>query len=240
MPMRSPKPTILWLGALALSTAAPIRAELFSLSASGTINFHSSLDTTIAIGTPWEFEIIYDTAAPDRDFELVGEPDPNFGRFNNRGAAPAIRSFHYRAGTYEVTIDDPTAFGPFSEIIISFGGVHAIDINIRASGLFPPLGGGPVFFHADFNDLSRSSLSSDALPTNTTLGLQNFQDSSVTLLPQSGGAILGSESGMTGLKIVSVPEPATFAFAMAGLSALLRRRRERSDVGRRGAASASC
>jgi hypothetical protein len=46
-----------------LSLAAmPARASFFSLAASGTNSQNSSGDATIPIGTPWTFEIIYDTA----------------------------------------------------------------------------------------------------------------------------------------------------------------------------------
>src|SRR5512144_2432054 len=101
---------LLLLGLLALA-AAPARAALFSLEAAGTISFNSSGDSTIAVGTPWTFELTYDTAAPDLDFESTGSPDPAFGRFTNTGAPPALTFFHYRAGDYEVTIDDPADFG---------------------------------------------------------------------------------------------------------------------------------
>ena len=50
-------------------------------------------------------------------------------------------------------------------------------------------------FHADFNDsISHipSALMSDGLPTNQAIGLQSFQESSVTLLPPAV-AFLGSD-----------------------------------------------
>jgi hypothetical protein len=173
------------------------QGALVSLSSSGTISFNSSADPTIPVGTPWMFEIIYDTNAPDLDFELTGSPDPTFGRYTNTGAVPALTFFHYRAGTYELTLDEPSDFGPFSEILITFGGTHAIDINLNANSLFPPLAGGPVSFHADFNDFTHSALTSDALPTDTSLSLQDFQgDASVTLLPPRG-VVLGALQDMT-------------------------------------------
>ena len=100
----SAKTVLLVFTVLALAPTSA-RAGLFSLEASGTISFNSSGDSTIPIGTPWTFEIIYDTAAPDLDFELTGSPDPTFGRFTNTGATPALTFFHYQAGGYEVTID---------------------------------------------------------------------------------------------------------------------------------------
>jgi hypothetical protein len=202
----------------------PAQAELISLSASGIITLDTSPDTTIPLGTPWNFEIIYDTSAPDRDFELTGTPDPTFGKYNNNGAIPALTFFHYRAGTYEVTVGSPSEFGPFSAIDISFGGTHAIDINLN-SPAFPPLAGQPVFFHADFGDFTDSIFTSDALPTNTGLGLQSFQDASVTL--SAGGAISGSLIGMTSFHIDPVPEPSACAFASIGLTSLLLFRRRR-------------
>ena len=186
--------------------AAPTHAELISLSASGKINQNSTASATIPSGTPWEFEIIYNTDAPDRDFEVTGTTDPTFGVYNNSGAIPALTFFHYRAGTYEVTLPDPGEFGLFSSIHITFAGTNAIDINLFDPGLFPPLDGRPVTFHADFGDFSHSIFTSDALPANTAIGLSSFQDASVTLLP-SGGAIFGSLSDMTSFEIAPVPEP---------------------------------
>jgi len=222
--IKLPKPVISWLILLIFATV-PAHAELISLSASGIITLDTSPDTTIPVGTPWDFEIIYDTSAPDRDFELTGTPDPTFGKYNNNGAIPALTFFHYRAGTYEVTIGNPSEFGPFSAIDISFGGTHAIDINLNSPDHFPPLAGQPVFFHADFGDFSHSIFTSDALPTDTSLGLQSFQDASVTL--GAGGAISGSLSGMTSFDIVPVPEPSACAFASIGLASLLLFRRQR-------------
>src|SRR5688500_13367248 len=84
----------LWLTIHSL-VAIPVEAELFSLSASGAISKNNSADTTIPNGTPWTFEIIYDTTAPDLDFEFFGRPLATFGRFTNTGAIPAITFFHY-------------------------------------------------------------------------------------------------------------------------------------------------
>jgi len=220
-----PKSVISWLVLLILATL-PARAELISLSASGIITLDTSPDTTIPVGTPWNFEIIYDTSAPDRDFELTGTADPTFGKYNNHGAIPALTFFHYRAGTYEVTVGNPSEFGPFSEIDISFGGTHAIDINLNSPGQFPPLAGQPVSFHADFGDFSPSIFTSDALPTDTSLSLLSFDDASVTLIT-GGTAISGSLGGMTSFEIAAVPEPSACAFASICLSSLLLFRRRR-------------
>jgi hypothetical protein len=195
------------------------RADLFSLTASGTISFNSSGDSTIPIGTPWTFELIYDAAAHDLDFELTGSPDPTFGRFTNTSATPALTFFHYRAGGYEVTIDDPADFGTGSEIHITFTSVHAIDINVHAPALFPPLAGGAVSFHADFNAFSTAPIfASDALPTNTTLGPGSFDQSTVTLLPSAG---VVSSSSLTSLTLTPVPEPSAFALTSVGFLVLL-------------------
>jgi len=210
-------------------TASPLFATLVSMSASGLISINSSTDPTIPVGTPWAWELIYDTAAPDRDFELTATADPTFGRFVNApGGVPAMTFFHYRAGTYDVTLDDPGDFGPSSSMHITFTDeVHAIDINLFATALFPPLAGGSTSFHADFNDFSHTAFASDALPTNTAIGLQNFQDSSVTLLPFTGGVVLGSQANMTSFRIAPVPEPVTYVLALVGLPALLSCRRSR-------------
>jgi hypothetical protein len=121
----------------------PARASLFSLAASGTISENSSGDSTIPFGTPWTFQIIYDTAAPDLDFEMSGSPDATFGRFTNTATPPALTFFRYRTGSYQVTLDDAADFGTFSEMLITFTSIKGIDINISAPVFFPPLAGGP-------------------------------------------------------------------------------------------------
>ncbi|HEX3602404.1 MAG TPA: hypothetical protein VHU84_19775 [Lacipirellulaceae bacterium] len=95
--IRSANAALLSFTLLAL-VAMPARAKLFSLAASGTISQNSSGDATIPLGTPWSFELIYDTAAPDLDFELTGSPDPTFGRFTNTASPPAMTFFQYKAG----------------------------------------------------------------------------------------------------------------------------------------------
>ena len=199
-------------------SATSAQASLFSLAASGTISSNSSGDSTIPIGTPWTFELTYDTAAPDLDFELTGLPDPTFGRFTNTAAIPALTSFHYQAAGYEVTIDDPADFGTGSEIHITFTTVNAIDINVHAPAFFPPLAGGAVSFHADFNAFSTAPIfASDALPTNTALGPGSFDASTVTLLPPAG---VVSGSSLTSLTLTAVPEPSTAALVIVGLMVL--------------------
>ena len=87
--------------------AGSARAARYELAAAGTISNNASSDATIAVGTPWSFELTYDTAAPDLDFEALGAADPTYGRFKNTALPPALVAFHYRAGSYEVTPDDP-------------------------------------------------------------------------------------------------------------------------------------
>lgn len=184
--IRSANAALLLFTVLAL-TPMSARASLFSLAASGTISENSSGDSTIPVGTPWSFSLTYDTAAPDRDFELTGMPDPTFGRFTNTATPPALTFFRYKAGSYEVTLDDPVDFGTSGAIDITFTSINGIDINIFAPALFPHLAGGPVSFHADFARFTRPPIfSSDALPTNTALGPGSFDDSNVTLLPSAG------------------------------------------------------
>ena len=112
---------------LLILASVPARADLFSLRTSGTISNGSP--ATIPVGTPFSFELTYDTDAPDLDFEL-GPIDPTFGRFKNTSAPPALVFFHYQAGTYEVTLDDPADFGTFSNAVITFTSVNAIDIRM--------------------------------------------------------------------------------------------------------------
>ncbi len=166
--------------------------NLFSLAASGTISENSSSDMTIPVGTPWSFELTYDTAAPDLD------PDPTNGTFTNTASPPAMTFFHYRAGTYEVTIDDPADFGTFSNILITFTSINAMDINITAPTFFPPLAGGAVSFHADFARFTPPPIfSSDALPTNTALSPASLDDSNVTLLPPNSVVTGSSLTSLT-------------------------------------------
>jgi hypothetical protein len=245
MSTKPSKFVLLWLTIHSL-VAVPVQAELISVSASGTISKSNSADTTIPVGTPWTFEIIYDTAAPDLDFELTGTPLATFGRFTNTGAIPAVTFLHYHAANYEVTIDDPKDFGAFSEIHITLGRVNVFDINLNAPGLFPPLAGGPVSFHAefddgfqsDFGDIPPSIIMSDALLTDTSLGLQSFQSAGVTLLPSSGGVVVGGLSDMTSLTFSVVPEPSSLVAAIIGGLVLLLCRRPRSSRLRLGRPSA--
>ena len=60
---RSINAALLLFTLLAVATT-PARASLFTLAASGTISFNTSGDPTIPVGTPWTFELTYDTAAP--------------------------------------------------------------------------------------------------------------------------------------------------------------------------------
>lgn len=215
---RSTNAALLSFALLALG-ATPARASFFSLAVSGTISANSSGDSTIPVGTPWTFELVYDTAAPDLDFELTGSPDPTFGRFTNTSAPPALTFFHYQAGSYEVTIEDPANFGAGSAVDITFTSVNAIDVNIHAPDFFPPLAGGAVSFHADFNAFSTAPIfESDGLPTNAELGPESFDQSTVTLLPPAG---VVSGSSLTSLTLTPVPEPTATAFAAVVPLALL-------------------
>ena len=96
---------------LVVAAAESAWAGRYQLAAAGEISTNASSDVTIPVGTPWSLELTYDTAAPDLDFEVLGAADPTYGRFKNTAAPPALVSFHYRAGSYEVTLDDPADFG---------------------------------------------------------------------------------------------------------------------------------
>jgi hypothetical protein len=175
-------------------------ASFVSFTASGTIS--SSAEATLPSGTPWSFELIYNTAAPDRDSELTGNPDPTFGRFTNAGSPPALNYFHYQAGDYSVTLDKPTDFLDVSEIHITFMSIHALDVNIHAPDLFPQLGGGPVSFHADFNAFATAPVFlSDALPEND-LGPASFDQSTVTLIIPNG-VVTGSTITSLALNVLT-------------------------------------
>jgi len=215
---------MLCLGAVFTLAPGAARAALYELAASGTITENSSLSDSISIGTEWSFQLVYDTAAPDLDFELTGSPDPTFGRFTNGGVVPALSSFHYRAGSYEVTLAGPGDFATASAIDITFTSVHAIDINVFAPALFPSLGGGAVSFHADFNDFQGlSALTSDALPTDPSLGPDSFGGSTVSLLPPSG-AVSGSSIASFSIRPVAEPSLAALALlaCLAGLASARR------------------
>jgi hypothetical protein len=209
--------TALILFTASVLAALPARASLFSLEASGTISSNSSGDSTIPVGTPWTLQLIYDSAAPDLDFELTGSPDPTSGRFKNTASPPALHFFHYQAGSYEVTFDDPADFGPTSEMLITSTAINAIDINIRDSTLFPPLAGGPVTFHADFNRFTSPPIfTSDALPTDTSINASSFDQNTVSLLP-AGGEVSGGS--LTSLTITAVPEPAAASYLLVVIAA---------------------
>src|SRR5215475_6402533 len=127
---RSATTTLVLLALLALA-AMPARADLYTLAASGTIGVNTTSDSKIPVGTPWSFEITYDTAAPDLDSAFGGTPDPTFGVFGNpTGTLPAMTFFHYRAGTYEVALHNPAELGSFSNIHTTFTSINALDINI--------------------------------------------------------------------------------------------------------------
>jgi hypothetical protein len=205
------------LSVLLVVGTANARADLYSLRTSGTIS--SSNDATIPNGTPFHFELTYDTDAPD-----LAPGDPMFGSFANSSVPPALVFFHYQAGGYEVTLNDAADFGAASNMIITFESVNAIDINLNAPTFFPHLLGGPVSFHADFNAFSAPPIfTSDGLPTNTAINAASFGESSVTLLPSSG-FITGSV--LTSFSISAVPEPgAHWLLVLAGIGAWTRRGR---------------
>jgi hypothetical protein len=205
--------------AIAALTQESARAGLYTLAASGTVTLNSSGDSTIPVGTPWSFELTYNTAAPDLDFELTSAPDPTFGRFANTAAPPALMAFHYKAGSYEATLDDASDFGAFSEIHITFTSIHAIDINIHAPTFFPQLLGAPVSFHADFNAFATAPvLANDGLPTDAALGPASFDENSVTLIPSRG---VVTSSIVTSFSVTALPEPSSAALAAAGAIGLL-------------------
>jgi len=223
MTTRSPIPALLCTLLLTFA-ALPARADLISLSAGGTITTNTSGDSAIPVGTPWTFQLTYDTAAPDLDFLTAGSPDPTFGQFTNTALPPALTFFHYHAGTYDVTIDNPSGFATGSALIVTFTTVHALDINIFAPALFPSLGGKAVSFHADFNAFSSAPIfTSDGLPTNTAIGPASFDQSTVSLLP-SNAIVIGD---LTSFSLTPVPEPWTAGFGIVGLIFLLARRAPR-------------
>jgi hypothetical protein len=167
---------------------------------SGTVS--SSAEPTLPSGTPWSFELIYNTAAPDRDTEFTGNPDPTFGRFTNSGPPAALNYFHYQAGDYSVTLDNPAKFLSSSAIHITFTSIHAFDVNVHAPDLFPQLGGGPVSFHADFNAFATAPVFlSDALPTNQ-LSPASFDESSVTLIIPKG-VVTGSAISSLAINVLT-------------------------------------
>ena len=93
MTLLSARAALLLFTLLALAATPTPAVGLFSLAASGTIDFNTSGDATIPNGTPWTFQLIYDTAAPD-----LAPADPTFGNFSNTAAPPALTFFHYQAG----------------------------------------------------------------------------------------------------------------------------------------------
>jgi hypothetical protein len=214
-------------------SATSAHAALFLFSVSGTIE--SSNEATIPVGTPWTLDLIYDTSAPDLDFEANGgTSDPTFGRFMNTHTPPALVFFHYQAGSYAATVNSAAAFGPISRVLITFTSEHAIDIDIIADDLFPLLGGGTVDFHADFNDFSsRPIFTSDGLPTNPALGPGSFDQSTVSLQTHSGPLFVEVDGHtLTTFKVTPLPEPSRSALAIPGALMVLgmARRRARMSV----------
>src|SRR5262245_51580564 len=222
--MRMVLRAITMLGALicALSSTSA-QAALFSLSVSGTIESSNDPTIPITVGTPWTLNLIYETSAPDQDFTTNGgRSDPTFGRFTNTSTPPALVFFHYQAGSYAATVNDPAAFGPFSKVQITFTSVHAIDIDVLADDAFPLLAGGTVRLHADFNDFSsRPIFTSDGLPTNTALGPGSFDQSTVSLFTLSPRVIEVGGSTLTSLKITPLPEPSRAALTVPGVLLLI-------------------
>jgi hypothetical protein len=84
-----------------------------------------------------------------------------------------------------------------------------------------------VSFHADFNDFSNPplTLTSDGLPTNTAIGPQSFEDSSITLLPSTGGVVLGTQRDINSLIVAAVPEPSSYTLGIIGFAVLFLRSR---------------
>jgi len=226
MSIKPAKTLLLGFTTLVLAAVAA-RAELFSLSASGIIGGNNTADPTIPRDTPWAFELIYDTAAPDRDFTRTNVPTPEIGIFDNNGDRPALLFFHYRAGAYEVTLDEPGDFSISSRIEIAFqDDAHAISIILSAPDLFPPLAGLPVEFNADFDDFTPSTptLTSDGLPTDTSISRGNFFSCEAVLLLPNGKVVGSAFEDVATFAIAPVPEPSTCAFAIMGITTLLHRR----------------
>jgi len=217
-----PAAAVVLVCALASLSTTPARAGLYELDVTGKIGENNSADQSIPVGSLFAFQLVYDTAAPDLDFDLTTTPDPTFGRFTNTGVPPALVSFHYQAASYEVTISDPTGFGPFSDFLVTFvatTGVYALDLNIRNSDPFPLIAGNPVTFHADFNQFSPPPISgSDGLPTDQSLTAASFGESTVSLFP--GFAVI-SGSEITSLSVHPVPEASALALAFAALSVIM-------------------
>lgn len=207
----SSKAKVVLFTLLGLAMTPAAHADLFKLSATGTVEFGGN--ATIPNGTPWAFEVTYDTAAPD-----LAPADTTFGQFANSSVPPALTAFHYLAGTYEVSLNSPSDFDAASAIHITFTSIHAIDINIFASALFPPLNGGGVSFHADFNDFSSDPIFvSDALPTNTALGAGNFDGNTVNLNLQAPTTSVLGGTTVASLTVTAVPEPAMATLVLVGV-----------------------
>ena len=141
---------------------------------------------------------------------------------------PALTYFHYQAGSYAVTIDDPADFVG-SNIHITFTTIHAIDINISAPALFPDLAGGDVSFHADFNAFASAPIfESDALPTNTALSEESFDENAISLLPPNS---VVKSSTLLSLTLTAVPEPSRAALTLVGLLVLVGARKREGEGG---------
>src|SRR5262245_26313399 len=203
--------------------ATSAQAALYQLSASGTVDATTGPRLPITVGTPWTLNLIYDTSAPDLDFVFNRPSDPTFSIFNNTHTPPALVFFHYQAGSYSATINDPAAFGPFSKVQTTFTSDHTIDIYIINDDAFPLLAGSTVFFHANFSDFSsRPIFTSDALPTNPALGPGSFDQSTVSLSTRSG-VLFAEVDGhtLTNFSVTPLPETSRFALAIPGVLGLL-------------------
>ncbi len=140
---------------LLLVIAWPTQAALVSLEASGEITVGGA--ASIPPGTQWKCEIVYDTDALD----TAGTP--TLGEYKNvPGQTPALRFFHYEAGSYQVTFASADAFASDSNIrivpgLITPGGTN---LQITIEGVFPPLpnGGGAFRFQIRVSGFRRDSL----------------------------------------------------------------------------------
>ena len=199
------KKTLASLFAFALIAAAPAQATVVVLNYSGAIEYSASYggptNAVYAIGTPFSGTLTYDTGAiPSYNDGTTATYYGSFGSLSlTIGSFSAIED-SYLNGFIRHT--------PLTEIL-AYGDV----LSISTPNPFINGHNFPVQWGLDYNDMTRTAMSSPLLPAqypNSPPGFVRFYI----------GDNNGFSTGFANLTAAAVPEPATWAIMILGFGAI--------------------